>query len=427
MGEATRAHRIVLASVGTDGDLYPFLGLGRVLARRGFAVTLASHEHFGPLAVRDGLDFAPLVTRSETEDLLRNPQLWHPLWAPFVVARWGRTLIRRQYAELHRVATAGDRTWLVANPGVVAARVLEDFTGIPTLSVVLQPWLFPSVEAPPAMLGGLTLPSSAPRWLGRMYYRGYDGIGWFLVGRSVNQLRRELKLPPVRQVLKWWFARRGILALFPGWFGAPQKDWPEGVRLCGFPGEDGLLERPLTTSVDQFLDRGQPTVAFTFGTGMRHAAGLFRECVAACQQLGVPGILLTPHRGQLPTQLPPQVLHCEFAPFQRLFPRCAAVVHHGGIGTTAKALAAGTPQLILPFAFDQLDNACRVKRLGAGQWLPTSQRRATDLAESIRRLLSPESRARAAAIAAAGRGRPGLEVAADEIERVMMLGWVEGR
>lgn len=419
MGEATRAHRIVLASVGTDGDLYPFLGLGRVLAQRGFAVTLASHEHFGPLAVRDGLDFAPLVTWSETEALLGNPQLWHPLWAPFVVARWGRSLIRRQYAELHQVATAGDRTWLVANPGVVAARVLEDLTGIPTLSVVLQPWLFPSVEAPPAMLGGLTLPSSSPRWLGRMYYRGYDGIGWFLVGRAVNQLRRELKLPPVRQVLKWWFARRGILALFPAWFGAPQKDWPERVRFCGFPDEDGLPERPLSPSVDQFLNRGQPTVAFTFGTGMRHAARLFGECVDTCRRLGVSGILLTPQFDQLPSNLPPEVLACEFAPFQRLFPRCAAVVHHGGIGTTAKALAAGTPQLILPFAFDQLDNACRVKRLGAGEWLPAAQRRAANLAESIQRLLSPEAKARAAAIAKASQARPGLEVAADEIERAM--------
>ena len=86
------------------------------------------------------------------------------------------------------------------------------------------------------------------------------------------------------------------------------------------------------------------------------------------------GILLTKYAAQVPDPLPPNVIRVGFAPFRKLFPRCAAVVHHGGIGTVAKALAAGVPQLVLPGAFDQTDNATRVKRLGAGDWFPPAGR-----------------------------------------------------
>src|SRR4029077_17247403 len=112
-----------------------------------------------------------------------------------------------------------------------------------------------------------------------------------------------------------------------------------------------------------------PPIAFTFGTGMMHGARLFRASIEACERLGARGILLTGFSDQLPAPLPRLVHHCPYASFQKLFPRCAAVVHHGGVGTTAQALAAGVPQLVLPLAWDQPDNAARVKGLGVGDRL----------------------------------------------------------
>ena len=113
---------------------------------------------------------------------------------------------------------------------------------------------------------------------------------------------------------------------------------------------------------------------------MRHGAEFFRAAVEACGMLGRRGILLTRHARQLPTPLPGSVRHVAFAPFEELLPLCAAVVHHGGIGTTARALAAGTPQLVLPLAWDQPDNAARVRRLGAGSSLGTRHRTPAQLA-----------------------------------------------
>jgi UDP:flavonoid glycosyltransferase YjiC (YdhE family) len=111
------------------------------------------------------------------------------------------------------------------------------------------------------------------------------------------------------------------------------------------------------------------------------------------------------------------VHHCEFAPFQDLFPLSAVAAHHGGVGTTAKALSAGVPQLILPFAYDQLDNAVRVKRLGAGDFLKASQRTPKTIAAALKNLMTRKARASAQTLTKNFNTRSGIERAAKEIEK----------
>jgi rhamnosyltransferase subunit B len=117
--------------------------------------------------------------------------------------------------------------------------------------------------------------------------------------------------------------------------------------------------------VRTFCQAGSPPIAFTLGTGMKHAADFFRTAVATCDTLGARGLLLTKYPDLIPASLPANVRHCAFAPFRELLPLCRAIVHHGGIGTTAAALEAGCPQLVLPLAWDQPDNAARVAKLGS--------------------------------------------------------------
>jgi UDP:flavonoid glycosyltransferase YjiC (YdhE family) len=249
---------------------------------------------------------------------------------------------------------------------MLAARLIQEKLGVPLISVVLQPWMIRSISAPPVMMGGLPLPRWAPRAIGKIYFRAFDGVGALLLGRELNQLRTSLGLKRVRRIFHWWFSPELAIGMFPEWFGEPQRDWPPQIQLAGFPMNDNPPNDGVPEKTIQFCRAGNPPIAFTFGTGMMHAAELFQNAIEACRTLGARAIFLTRYRSQLPGGLPSFFHHCEFAPFQKLFPLCAAVVHHGGIGTVAKALAAGTPQLILPFAYDQMDNALRVKKLGAG-------------------------------------------------------------
>lgn len=382
---------VVLISVGTDGDIFPYVGLGAALRARGHSVALAASEHYGALAGKQGFAFHALVSVEENRELFEHPDFWKPLKTGPLMARWGVRFLRRQYGLLAELARP--ETVLVANPGVLPAALVHETRGVPLANLILQPWLIPSFIAPP-IIPGLALLSHAPRPVWKVLARGIDVFGDLLIGRELNGLRAELGLKPMRRILSNWLSPQLVIGMFPHWFGPPQADWPAQIRLVGFPMFDGDPNQALPAEVLKFCQDGKPPVAFTFGTGMAHSAGLFQGAMEACAILGARGILLTKYRNQVPDRLPPTVLHCDFAPFQKLFPHCAAVVHHGGIGTTAKAMAAGIPQLIHPQCFDQIDNGMRVKRLGAGDCLRVKPSSGKKVAAVLTALMTQEAQAR---------------------------------
>src|SRR3954462_6893098 len=160
---------VVLATVGTDGDVFPHVGLGAALRARGHRVTLAAPETYPARAPAADLEFCPLVTAEEVARMLADPDLWHPFRSGMMMARWGGPMIPRQYEVLAGLARQPDSV-LVANPGVLAARLVQEKLGVPTASLLLQPGLLPSNTAPPEMPGGLTIPAWLPGPLRRLYW-----------------------------------------------------------------------------------------------------------------------------------------------------------------------------------------------------------------------------------------------------------------
>lgn len=404
--------RILLAGVGTGGDVYPFIGVGAALRRRGHDVVLAANEDFGEAASQQGLEFVPLIRREDTARLLADPDLWHPLRCGLAGARLGRDFLDSQVRIIEGLARRGKGVDLaVTATSIVAARFLQEREGLPLISVILQPWMVPSSIAPPVMPGGWTLPAGLPAPVGQVYWWLVDRAGDFLVARHFQARRRAMGLPPIRRMFRWWLSPLGSLGLFPDWYAPRQEDWPAGVETTCFPLHDGEPEEALPADLEAFLEGGDPPVAFTFGTGMTQAREVFERVVEACRLLDLRALLLTRHAEQLPDSLPESLLHVPFAPFSKLLPRVAALTHHGGIGTTAQALRAGTPQLVLPFAFDQFDNARRIRRLGIGDRTPSSSppRR---LAAALERTLEPGIRLRSGEIAENfGSGDPLDEIA----------------
>jgi UDP:flavonoid glycosyltransferase YjiC (YdhE family) len=401
--------RVILAPVGSSGDVLPFVALGAELRQRGHDVFVVTSPYFRDAVEAEGLTLEPLGTVEHYLEVARNPQLWHPKHAFGVIAREVTgTLFREAYERIAALVLPGE-TVAAGSALAFGARVAQDRLGLPYATVHLQPSVLRSVIDMPTF--GPPIPRI--RWVRRAFFWIADAfyIDRFLRG-PINTERRRLGLGPIRHVEAWWHSPQRVIGLFPEWFASHPPDWPPQVRLTGFPLADGRAAHPMPAELRRWLDAGEPPIVFSFGSAMMHANELFAAGAEACRRLGRRGLLLARFGEQIPAELPIGVAHFAYAPFGEVFPRAAALVHHGGIGTTAQALAAGRPQLIVPFAHDQPDNAERVRRLGAGASLKPRKADAAGLARKLAELLADERLAAGAAKCAERIQDPQRDVAA---------------
>jgi UDP:flavonoid glycosyltransferase YjiC (YdhE family) len=409
--------KVLLTPFGSHGDVHPFLALGTELVRRGHEVQVITNGHFRGLVEQAGLGFAEAGTAEYYREVIDNPDVWHPRrGAALFFAYLVGPLLRRVYEVLAERYEPG-RTVLVSPPQALAARLAQEKLGAPLVTVHIAPASLRSSVAPP-VLPGVFLPQWAPRWAHRfVFWVGDRFIVDPVVNGPLNAFRAELGLPPVRRIMKgWWNSPQRIVGLFPAWFAPPPPDWPAQLRLTGFPLFDERRLRAPPAELEAFLAAGTPPLVFTPGSAMLYGQAFFEAALEACRRLGRRGLLLTGHAGHLPPSLPESVRHFDYVPFSQVFPRAAAVVHHGGIGTTAQGLAAGVPQMVMPMNFDQADNAARVIRLGVGDAL--GPRRFTDarLARRLEKLLRPEVRGRCQEVVTRFRGTDAVGQACDLIE-----------
>ena len=266
------------------------------------------------------------------------------------------------------------------------------------------------------------------RWMPAWFVDWFWGAAerWFtdpVVTPWLNEMRRDLGMGPARSiVLTWMNSPRLVIGMFPEWFGPKAPDWPGQVRLTGFPLYDERGLAPMPGELQRFLDAGAAPVAFTPGSAMVHGNKFFATAVGACERAGLRGVLLTRHGEQVPGALPASVVHVPFAPFSQLLPRCAAIAHHGGIGTSSQALAAGCPQLVMPMAHDQPDNAERLERLGVAETLYPRAFTAKNVARVLLRLTAdPAVKSACQAVARRFEGADGLGETADLIESLVPI------
>jgi rhamnosyltransferase subunit B len=384
--------RILVAALGSYGDVHPFLAIAKELKNRGHDVRVLMPAMYEGLANSLGLTFVPIGTIEQFEEFSSREELWKPLQGFQVVAEGAGEMLQPYYQAILANHEAG-RTVLVYSTLVFSARIARETLGIPGVTVHLSPACFRSALEP-NVTPPLPVATSFPTWWNRFVFWAADSlIIEPALGKAANPFRKSLGLGPARKILaKWMHSPDRVVGLFPRWFAPPPPDWPAQSRLAGFPLYDEADVTPLNQELEDFLKAGSPPIAFTPGSAMRHGDQFFGEAVKMCQILGLRGILLSRHREHVPENLPKEILHVEFAPFGQLLPKCAAIVHHGGIGTSAQGMAAGIPQLVTAMAHDQFDNGRRLQRLGVAEVLPARRFSARRGAEAMQRLLDQEHR-----------------------------------
>jgi UDP:flavonoid glycosyltransferase YjiC (YdhE family) len=385
----------LLIAIGSTGDMLPFCELARRLRARGHDVTIAANPWFARMVTRHGLDRGPEATRlfggcgAESARIefipLGEEADYDRLCASAAFDSRGRGLrLIMQYSatliEPVLALAAAHRTSLtVAHPLAFGARLAAERLGVRTTTLLLSPAILDSADS----------------WFKRL-------------------IIRSVVAPPLARFAD--FGGEPVIALFPRWFSAPRPTWPAQLAQTNFALPDDDDGATHDEAEDFFADGAAPLV-ITAGSPRRRAHRFFAAAADAVTRLRTRAIFLTQYREQLPS-LPAGSRHFSYLPLRRFLPRAAALVHHGGIGSAATALAAGVPQLVVPFAHDQFDNAARLRALGVADVIPAARVGGARVATALARLLAaPDTAAHTAEVAARLQLRDGLGETTALLER----------
>jgi len=410
--------RILLATTGSLGDLHPMLAIGLGLQERGHTAVIASGEAYREKVMRTGLQFAPMGPHFEPGSAFIR-ELFHPVKGPeLLIRKMMFPGVPAAYTEALEALRGCDLA--VTHPITFGAQIAVEKLGLPWVSTVTAPLSLPSRYDPPVY-------SPAP-FLGKLRVLG-PGVNGFLLktgkaavrhwSKPIRQFRISLGLPPGEDpIFDGQHSPRCVLAMFSRVMAEPQPDWPKQTQLIGFPFYDQVEHgQNLDGELERFLDSGPPPVVFTLGSSAVFNAGTFyRESLTAVRRLGCRAVFLA-GRNVISDPLPAGTIAWPYAPYSKILPRAACVVHQGGIGTCGQTLAAGKPMLVVPFAFDQPDNAARLQRLGVARTIGRKRYTGQRAAVELDQLLTDRDYAkRAAEVATRVDAENAVRAACDAIE-----------
>lgn len=416
-------HLTILA-LGSRGDVLPYVVLGAGLQQHGFTVRVVTFESFAPLVARHNLEFtavpgnAEQITTSSSGISLAESgynvwQMWQSLKASYWQLAAGITEALSQPVVWQTDAVLNQL------PGGLFGLDLAEKLHIPHINLAVMPLLrtraFPMLAFPPGLA---FLPGYTP-----LTYRLAEQIIWSGFRGVVNRWRQSvLALPP--QPFWGCFSQVGQLPTLLGFSEqiVPRPpDWSANIHFTGY-WQSQEPEWTPPESLLHFLADGSPPIFIGFGSmPVRDPQRVTRMILAAVQQTGQRAILHTGWAGLGQSDLPETIYQLEYAPYGWLFPQMAAVVHHGGSGTTGFGFWAGVPTILVPFLFDQFFWGRRIEALGVGpEPVPYKKLTAERLAVAIdTAVTNPLMRQRAAELGKDIRQENGVETAVRIVQQLL--------
>ena len=389
-----KRNRVVMATIGSLGDLHPYIALALEMKKRFIEPVIATSNIYRQKIESLGIEFHPLRPNMPEQGTPEYLAMMSGVVDPnrgmeYLFKNILVPAVHDMYDDLS--AAIEDADLLVTHPIVLAGPPLAQTSRIPWVSTVLAPasiWSAFDPWVPPNMPWLHKVLKGGP-FFARLYLNLVKAMSapWL---DEVYSLRAELGLPKGEHPLfGGQFAPDLNLALFSNELSQPQADWPANTIVTGFAVFDKKDNAPPDIDLLRFLGRGPAPVVFTLGSAAVHLAGdFYRESIAAARLLKRRAVLLVGSDENKPKHsLPEDIIAVNYAPLGELLPRAAAMVHQGGVGTTGQGLRAGIPTLVVPFANDQQDNAARIERLGVSRTVTRDNYKAERIASELKELL----------------------------------------
>jgi vancomycin aglycone glucosyltransferase len=385
--------KILISSIGSRGDVQPILALGVALRALGHAVRLCVAPNFKDWVESFGLECLPIgpdlrkLTGGRLPGRRPKPSKAH-------LSQLAAHTVRAQFPVLHEAARGCD---LIVAGGTlqIATRSIAESLSIPYVFAAYCPSVLPSPRHPPPKIGSHHS-HSLPGMVNRLLWVREERRWNFLFRATLNEERANLGLAPIASVQRHILSERPWLAadptLAPGDSNGGMDIRQTGAWFLADPS-------PLPDSLERFLAAGPPPVYFGFGS-MRAGEETSRMLIESARALGLRAII---SQGWGDLGLIDAGVDCigiGDVDHEKLFPRVAAVVHHGGAGTTSAAARAGTAQVVVPHIYDQFYWAHRVRELGVGVSGPSRDRLSVGaMVSALRECAGVETRALAQALA----------------------------
>jgi UDP:flavonoid glycosyltransferase YjiC (YdhE family) len=424
--------KAVLATFGTLGDIYPFIAIALALQARGFAPVIAAPAMHQRAIEAEGVAFAHLhpherdIVEALSVDIpgaykimLKNPH--------FILDEIYMRFLSKTYEDV--LDASADAQIIITHSLLVGAHQAAESLALPCARVALAPLHLQSAAAP-------SLTPSAPYILHPKSRAAvqYNRIVRAAVRLSVNvrmgrlhAFRRKIGLPPTREDFFLDFGRenkaQAVFGLFSPHFAPVQPDHPKNISASGFPfyKPADAERRELSPDLQSFLSAGEPPIIFTLGSFAPEVSGEFYDqSIRAARALRRRAVLLVGAKdaARFASLVGPYEYVCEQAPHGLLFPKGLCIVHHGGVGTTAEALRAGKPQIVVPFFGDQPDHGARVERLGLGLALKLSVYEEHRAIAALQKLFAGDYAEKAKSFAKLIAVEKGVETIVDWAERI---------
>lgn len=443
--------RILITCFGSVGDLFPYIALGKALQDRQHEVIVGGAQIFRQSVEAEGLPFChircSLMDRLKSWDLVRES-----MQQAFDPVKGGETFIRGMMQDIEATyqdtrQAAQDVDFVISNMASYATPVVCKELNIPWLSTILAPMFFMSAYDPPIL-------SAAPwlRSLNKLSPVLYRYL-FKLIKKSTLALSkplyelcdaRQLPAPDGNPLFEGQYSPHGTLAMFPAGFAQAQPDWPVNTMVTGFPLFSGENADPTTqfadehadrdnrfagdhspsetrTRLEKFLQAGEPPLVFALGTSAVHIGqDFFRTSAAIARKLKRRAVLVVGPLSEGSIEENDDLLVIRWVPYNKLFPHASVIIHQAGIGTLAQAICAQKPMLIVPFGFDQFDNAERMVRLGVAASIKRKDYTVENASALIERLATEESYKRnAREVGEKIKNERGIDNACNEIESIL--------
>ncbi|MBK6750691.1 MAG: glycosyltransferase family 1 protein [Acidobacteria bacterium] len=414
--------RVVLATMGSLGDLHPMLALAIELKKRGHTPVVNTWEGYREKVEGLGLEFMPLRPNVDPTDRELLRKTMDAKTGPEMVIK---ELIFPNLGEMYEdLAAACEGADLLINGEIVYATAsLVEKTGIKWISTTLAPLSMFSCEDPNIYPTAEWLEYVRP--MPAFMHRALFSVmrlslnSWY---EPYKAFRRSIGLSEDHEpIFDDKFSKLLNLALFSKAIGRPQTDWHSPTLQTGFCFFDESESGELDPNIAAFLDAGEPPIVFTLGSAaVLDARDFFEESAKAAKMLGKRALLLYGRENEPPKHLDENVAAFQYAPYSQVFSRAACVVHQAGVGTTAQVLRAGVPHLIMPYSHDQPDNAARCRRAGVAEIIGRDHYTANSAAKALTPILTdPKYRENAAALKRIVDAEYGTTTACDAIEDIL--------